>query len=145
MLNYGLGLGREEITIPQLRAMVHQEQDEPFFTPECTLNDQYAEIEQVRQDIINNPNQKTIDAMHEAEGILNKKHSHYRKSVKHLDFIDPYRIAQLYDLHPCADHIAKKALCTGKRGHKDLMRDIQDIIDTAERWKQMIQEDQNAI
>lgn len=26
-----------------------QDQDEPFLTPECTLNDQYAEIEQVRQ------------------------------------------------------------------------------------------------
>ncbi len=26
-----------------------REQDEPFLTPECTLNDQYAEIEQVRQ------------------------------------------------------------------------------------------------
>lgn len=27
------------------------DQDEPFLTPECTLNDQYAEIEQVRQAI----------------------------------------------------------------------------------------------
>lgn len=26
-----------------------RDQDEPFLTPECTLNDQYAEIEQVRQ------------------------------------------------------------------------------------------------
>lgn len=40
---------RKEITLPELRAMVNQEQDEPFLTPECTLNDQYAEIEQVRQ------------------------------------------------------------------------------------------------
>ncbi len=29
--------------------LVNQEQDEPFLTPETTLNDQYAEIEQVRQ------------------------------------------------------------------------------------------------
>lgn len=28
-----------------------REQDEPFLTPECTLNDQYAEIEQARQTI----------------------------------------------------------------------------------------------
>lgn len=28
-----------------------RDQDEPFLTPECTLNDQYAEIEQVRQAI----------------------------------------------------------------------------------------------
>lgn len=33
-----------------------REQDEPFLTPECTLNDQYAEIEQVRQAIKDNVN-----------------------------------------------------------------------------------------
>ena len=43
---------RKEVTLPQLRAMANQDQDEPFLTPECTLNDQYAEIEQVRQQTI---------------------------------------------------------------------------------------------
>lgn len=33
-----------------------RDQDEPFLTPECTLNDQYAEIEQVRQAIKDNVN-----------------------------------------------------------------------------------------
>ena len=42
----------KEITISELRAMVSQDQDGPFITPECTLNDQYAEIEQVRQQTI---------------------------------------------------------------------------------------------
>ena len=42
----------KEITLPELRAMVNQDQDEPFLTPETTLNDQYAEIEQVRQQTI---------------------------------------------------------------------------------------------
>ena len=39
-------------------------------------------------------------------------------------------------------HIAKKALCSGQRGHKDLLTEIQDIIDTAERWKEMLIEDE---
>ena len=39
----------KKITLQQLRDMVNQDQDEPFLTPETTLNDQYAEIEQVRQ------------------------------------------------------------------------------------------------
>ena len=39
----------KEITIQELRDMVDREQDEPFLTPETTINDQYAEIEQVRQ------------------------------------------------------------------------------------------------
>ena len=42
----------KEITLPELRAMVNQDQDEPFLTPETTLNDQFAEIEQVRQQTI---------------------------------------------------------------------------------------------
>ena len=74
-----------------------------------------------------------------------EKHSHYKKDVSHLNVIDPYRISDLYDLHPCADHIMKKSLCAGNRGHKDMLRDIQDIIDTAERWKQMIEEDNSEI
>ena len=39
----------KEISIQELRDMANQDQDEPFLTPETTLNDQYAEIEQVRQ------------------------------------------------------------------------------------------------
>lgn len=74
-----------------------------------------------------------------------EKHSHYKKDVSHLNVIDPYRIADLYNLHPCAEHIMKKSLCAGNRGHKDKLRDIQDIIDTAERWKQMIEEDNNEL
>lgn len=102
------------------------------------------------------PNQTTIDAMNDYKteafdtkemfkGGSKSKHSHYKKDVAHLNVIDPYRIADLYDLHPCADHIMKKSLCAGGRGHKDLLRDIQDIIDTAERWKEIIEEDNREV
>ena len=49
------GCGAEdakEITLQELRDMVNQDQDEPFLTPETTLNDQYAEIERVRKQTI---------------------------------------------------------------------------------------------
>lgn len=36
-------------TLEHSRVVWQRDQDEPFLTPECTLNDQYAEIEQVRQ------------------------------------------------------------------------------------------------
>ena len=49
VLNAGNAIERQEITLQKLREMANQDQDEPFLTPECTLNDQYAEIEQVRQ------------------------------------------------------------------------------------------------
>ena len=98
------------ITIQELRDMVNQEQDEPFLTPETTLNDQYAEIEQVR------------------------KHRHYFKDVSNITEIDVYTVLKLFDVtDPCLQHIVKKALCAGKRGHKDMMEDLQNIVDTAIR------------
>ena len=87
-----------------------REQDEPFLTPETTLNDQYAEIEQVR------------------------KHRHYFKDVSNITEIDVYTVLKLFDVtDPCLQHIVKKALCAGKRGHKGMMEDLQNIVDTAIR------------
>lgn len=100
----------KEITLPELRSMVHQDQYEPFLTPETTLNDQYAEIEKVRQ------------------------HNHYFKDVSNLNEIDVYMVLKLFNVtDPCLQHIAKKALCAGQRGHKDFKKDLQDILDTAKR------------
>lgn len=69
------------------------------------------------------------------------KHRHYFVDVSNYDEIDIYRITELYECSQMAAHITKKALCTGKRGHKDLKKDIQEIIDTANRWLEMINED----
>lgn len=92
------------------RVVWQREQDEPFLTPECTLNDQYAEIEKVRQ------------------------HNHYFKDVSNLNEIDVYMVLKLFNVtDPCLQHIAKKALCAGQRGHKDFKKDLQDILDTAKR------------
>ena len=100
----------KEITIQELRDMVNQYQDEPFLTPETTLNDQYAEIELVR------------------------KHRHYFKDVSNIAEIDVYAVLKLFGVtDPCLQHIVKKALCAGKRGHKDMMEDLQNIVDTAIR------------
>lgn len=78
---------------------------------EPTPNDKHAEIEQVRQ-----------------------KHSHYFKDVSHLNQIDVYDVLKLFNVtDPCLQHIIKKALCAGHRGHKDLTTDLQNIVDTAVR------------
>ena len=75
-----------------------------------SLNDQYAEIEQVR------------------------KHRHYFKDVSNIAEIDVYVVLKLFEVtDPCLQHIVKKALCAGKRGHKDMMEDLQNIVDTAIR------------
>lgn len=76
----------------------------------ASLNNQYAEIEQVR------------------------KHRHYFKDVSNIAEIDVYTVLKLFDVtDPCLQHIVKKALCAGKRGHKDMMEDLQNIVDTAIR------------
>lgn len=66
------------------------------------------------------------------------KHSHYKKDVKHLDYIDVYRIIDLYELHdPCFQHALKKI--------KDLIKDINDIIDTMQRKLEMIAENEKKL
>lgn len=74
------------------------------------LNDQDAEIEQVRQ------------------------HRHYFIDVSDVDEIDFYEIALRYNVtDPCIQHILKKCLAVGQRGQKDFHHDLKDIYDTAKR------------
>ena len=119
-----------------------------------TLNDQVASAETARQsekvlkEILEGDLPEfdfgEIDAFIESNVEQGQKHSHYKKDVSHLNVIDIYRVTEMFKPHSCGAHIAKKALCSGKRGHKDLLTDIQDIIDTAERWKEMLIEDEKS-
>ena len=116
-----------------------------------TLNDKVASAEVARQEFIGAPfsdlpefNFGAIDEFVESNVEQGAKHSHYKKDISHLDTLDIYRVTELFNPHSCGAHIAKKALCSGQRGHKDLLTDIQDIIDTAERWKEMLIEDEKA-
>ena len=75
-----------------------------------------------------------------------RKHKHYFKDVRHLDFIDVYRVIDLWEVSdPCLQHIIKKCLAAGKRGHKDEDKDFQDIFDSAARALEMRNEDKNEI
>jgi len=70
-------------------------------------------------------------------------HEHYFIDVSGYDRVDVYRLIELIGITcPVAQHVFKKAFATGKRGHKDLRRDWQDIADSAERRLQMISEDE---
>ncbi|KAF1026163.1 MAG: hypothetical protein GAK29_01425 [Acinetobacter bereziniae] len=62
------------------------------------------------------------------------QHSHYFKDVRDLNVIDVYQVLKLFNVNdPCLQHIVKKALVAGGRGHKDLERDLKDIHDTSKR------------
>lgn len=70
------------------------------------------------------------------------KHLHYFKDVSNLDIIDVYRVLDLFEVtNPCLQHAIKKLLVAGGRGYKDITKDVQEAIDTLERWKAMKEED----
>lgn len=70
------------------------------------------------------------------------KHNHYKRDVSHLNTIDVYRIIELFGVTcPVAQRVLKKSLAAGQRGHKDLRKYWQDIMDSAERRLQMLDED----
>lgn len=96
-----------------------QPEELPFIDDEPqSLNNQYAEIEQVRQ------------------------HSHYKKDVSNLEFVDVYRVLKLFDVtDPCLQHAIKKLLCSGQRGAKSSDQDVQEAIDSLVRFQQMRIED----
>ena len=69
------------------------------------------------------------------------KHQHYFKDVSKLDKIDVYSVLSLFEVtDPCIQHAVKKLLCTGKRGHKDFNKDVQDAIDSLVRCQELCKE-----
>lgn len=72
---------------------------------------------------------------------MKENHNHYFKPCPY-DTLDVYRVINIFGVSdPCIQHALKKLLCSGVRGYKDQSKDIQDVIDTLERWKQMREED----
>jgi hypothetical protein len=70
------------------------------------------------------------------------QYSHYLKDVRHLDFIDVYRVLQLWGPLPePIQHAIKKLLCAGERGVKDARQDYNEAIASTKRALQMMDED----
>lgn len=72
-----------------------------------------------------------------------RKHSHYFKDVSHLDTVDVYRVLSLFNVTDQAlGHAIKKLLVAGGRGAgKDVTRDVQEAVDTLQRFLEMRGED----
>lgn len=76
--------------------------------------------------------------------MTDRKHSHYFRPFPY-DNIDIYRFLEVFDVTcPVAQHIIKKAVASGGRGHKSLSRDWQDIVDSAQRKLEMLRENDSA-
>lgn len=74
---------------------------------------------------------------------MTTKNAHYFKNVDHLKTIDVYRTLELFGVtDPCIAHAVKKLLVAGNRGGgKSMNRDIDEAIQSLERWQQMRKED----
>ena len=63
--------------------------------------------------------------------------SKYTKQI-HGVSVDVYDVLMAWGVtNPALQHLIKKALQCGQRGHKDKQQDLQDIIDSAIRAKEL--------
>lgn len=70
----------------------------------------------------------------------NPEGTHYKFSYKGIK-LDPYRIMQVYNItNPAQQHAIKKLLRAGQ-SVKSLSQDIDEVIVTLNRWKEMLRED----
>jgi len=73
--------------------------------------------------------------------VSDKRHritpSKYTKTIRGVP-VDVYDVLQAWGVsNPALQHLIKKALQCGQRGHKDNAQDLQDIIDSAIRAKEL--------
>ncbi len=62
------------------------------------------------------------------------KTSKYKKQILPGIFVDVYDVLDAWNVtNPALAHLIKKALQPGARGHKDLLEDLDDIIVSAIR------------
>lgn len=73
--------------------------------------------------------------MNEADNAITP--SKYTKSI-HGVSVDVYDVLMEWEVtNPALQHLIKKALQCGQRGHKDKQQDLQDIIDSAIRAQEL--------
>ena len=74
-----------------------------------------------------------IDAVH--------KNTKYNREIKPDVFVDVYDVLNAFKVkNPALQHLIKKALAVGQRGHKDASEDYQDIIASAIRAKEIAEQ-----
>ena len=62
----------------------------------------------------------------------------YIREIKPGITVDVYDVLKAFQVtNPALQHLIKKALACGNRGHKDTLTDHQDIIDSAIRAKEL--------
>lgn len=72
------------------------------------------------------------------DGVETVKYNKYLHEIKPGIFVDVYDVLMAWNVtNPALQHLIKKALQAGERGHKSREQDLQDIIDSAIRAKEL--------
>jgi len=65
----------------------------------------------------------------------------YSREIKPDVFVDVYDVLRAFDVtDPCLQHLIKKALAVGQRGHKDEEEDYKDIVSSSNRALELYKE-----
>lgn len=57
----------------------------------------------------------------------------YIRNIKGAE-ADIYDVLQAFNVtNPALQHLIKKALCMGLRGHKDRLQDVKEVLESAKR------------
>ena len=82
----------------------------------------------------------SVEDAHEYKAEHSITPSKYTKQI-HGVSVDVYDVLMAWGVtNPALQHLVKKALQCGRRGHKDKQQDLQDIIDSAIRAKELEQD-----
>ena len=66
----------------------------------------------------------------------------YIVDISKYNKLDIYRILKLYEVSdPCLQHAIKKLLCAGKRGSKNFLQDVNEAVQSLQRFLEMQGED----
>lgn len=70
-----------------------------------------------------------------------KKKNKYLVEIKPGVLVDVYNVLKAWRVEcPALQHLIKKALQPGRRGHKTLMQDMDDIVASAKRARKLAKE-----
>lgn len=76
--------------------------------------------------------------LNDIDGVETVKYNKYLHEIKPGIFVDVYDVLMAWNVtNPALQHLIKKALQAGERGHKSREQDLQDIIDSAIRAKEL--------
>lgn len=76
--------------------------------------------------------------LNDIDGVETVKYNKYLHEIKLGIFVDVYDVLMAWNVtNPALQHLIKKALQAGDRGHKSREQDLQDIIDSAIRAKEL--------